>query len=451
MTPIERRPGVRAMLVLATMALLAPCVVFGEGGGMTATGVGLGLQQLPAADLDAIERAVGHRVGVMVAQVSPGSPAEAAGVKPGDILFAVAGQGVASPEAVDQALAGAQGQVPLGLIRMEGGNAQIVEVTLGAVQAAPQGGFGPFGGTAPGGAPAGGLPGGGHQQQPAGTVGGQAGRVVTSPLGVAYTVPADWQTQESPNGTGLLPPDVVQGPQGPLEFYVFASLPAEGVTTATDPRVEQALDGLVAEQVPFMQRASAAEPVAAGSIPGIGILWEGVAPNGVTMRARAYAAVVGAMGVVFCGVGERQAVANRDAALRAIFSTLTAVQVQRDPNLAGTWFLLETRTIWNADPSVSSGDRAKLASDDKNWLTLNPDGTALLVTQHYMIAGGAGVWLEDKNEKKTAGQWAAAGGVLQVAWEDGSSSQYQYELFQAQNGVGLRLSDGRNATTWARQ
>lgn len=452
MTPIERGASAWPMLIAAALALLAPCTVFAQGGGMTAAGVGLGLQQLADADLDAIEQAVGRRVGVMVAQVTPGSPAEAAGVRAGDILFAVAGQGVASPEAVDQALAGASGQVPLGLIRMEGGNAQIVEVSLGAGQAAaPQGGgFGPFGGAAPAGPPAGGVPGGGVQQ-PAGTVDGQAGRVVTSPLGVAFTVPANWQTQNSQAGISLVPPDTAQGPQGALEFYVFASIPAQGVTAASDPRVEQALDALVAQQVPFLQRASAAEPVAAGSIPGIAILWEGVAPNGVTMRARAYAAVVGTMGVLFCGVGERQAVANRDGALRAIFSTLTAVQVQRDPNLAGTWFLLETKTIWNADPNVSSQDRAKLASDDKNWLTLNPDGSALLVTQHYMVAGGAGVWLEDKNEKKTAGQWAAAGGVLQVAWEDGSTSQYQYELLQAQNGIGLRLSDGKDLTTWQRQ
>lgn len=99
-----------------------PAIATGAGG------VGWTLEALDAASLDRIEKAAGRRVGVAVAQVAAGSPAAKAQVKPMDILLVVAGQGVASPAAVEQALQGRTGVI--NLLAMRPGQNQYETVNL---------------------------------------------------------------------------------------------------------------------------------------------------------------------------------------------------------------------------------------------------------------------------------------------------------------------------------
>lgn len=99
------------------------------------TRLGVALESLPEHVLANLERQLGHRVGVRVAQVLPGSAAEQAGLRPGDLLFTVAGQNVASPQAVQQALVGKTGPISVLIARPDAQGdltTQNLTVTLGA-------------------------------------------------------------------------------------------------------------------------------------------------------------------------------------------------------------------------------------------------------------------------------------------------------------------------------
>lgn len=96
------------------------------------------LRALDPADLDAIERQSGHRVGVMVVAVAPGSPAERAGLRAGDVLLTVAGRGVDSPAAVASALRGVR-EAEFLAMRAEGETITPVQGTLIVTAAEPVG------------------------------------------------------------------------------------------------------------------------------------------------------------------------------------------------------------------------------------------------------------------------------------------------------------------------
>ena len=71
------------------------------------------LETLPPDMLDAMQQDIGERVGVMVVDVTSGSPAASAGVKPGNFILYVGQTGVPSAEAAAAALNAASGAVEL--------------------------------------------------------------------------------------------------------------------------------------------------------------------------------------------------------------------------------------------------------------------------------------------------------------------------------------------------
>jgi membrane-associated protease RseP (regulator of RpoE activity) len=124
----------RYVLVVSVIALFATglLVPASSQGVSAAQSAGLTLQALSDEDLDQIEASSGHRVGVLVQQVAPGSAAAQAGIKAGDVLLTVGSTGVASPQAVDVALAQAQGAVQIMAMRQgANGDFQPVTVTMG--------------------------------------------------------------------------------------------------------------------------------------------------------------------------------------------------------------------------------------------------------------------------------------------------------------------------------
>lgn len=94
----------------------------------------LGILVAPAFVAQRMRRAVGlpERVGVLVRRVSPGSPAEAAGLERGDLITAAAGAEVRTIGDLQRAVAGAAQAGKLQLDVVRGMDERSVEVSLGA-------------------------------------------------------------------------------------------------------------------------------------------------------------------------------------------------------------------------------------------------------------------------------------------------------------------------------
>jgi len=120
--------------IILSMLLLSFCLLpsalFAAAGDSPAKAVGLSLEALSADDLDAINRALGYRLGVLIIDATPNSPAGRAGLKKDDILFTIGGTGVDSLKAVDDALAGKTGKLEVVGVRPNGEQFDLLKVTL---------------------------------------------------------------------------------------------------------------------------------------------------------------------------------------------------------------------------------------------------------------------------------------------------------------------------------
>jgi hypothetical protein len=137
------------------LCLLTICLALGASAGRPLSAAtqsataGLELQTLDAEDLDMIQEETGYRVGVLVLDVTAGSPAANAGILRGDLLLTVGQTPVASAQAVDTALA-AGGRLDILYLRGETAG-QCLLTMPAATSSAPA----PASGTPPAGAAAG--------------------------------------------------------------------------------------------------------------------------------------------------------------------------------------------------------------------------------------------------------------------------------------------------------
>ena len=93
--------------------------------------VGIVMTGLSDDQLDAIARAIGQRVGVMITQVVPGSPADKAGIKAGNVIFAIAQHGMASPQEAVQEFSTRAGKTQVTVGRPDADGALVtVNLTL---------------------------------------------------------------------------------------------------------------------------------------------------------------------------------------------------------------------------------------------------------------------------------------------------------------------------------
>ena len=129
--------GLPSLLAIAAFAL-APVVAHGQGTGPPGPVAGITFATLPDADLDTIKERSGYRLGVSVTAVAAASPGAAAGLKPGDVVFAVGKTGVDNAEKAVAALRAATGEIDLAGMTLVDGQfeVKVFRLNLGVAPAA---------------------------------------------------------------------------------------------------------------------------------------------------------------------------------------------------------------------------------------------------------------------------------------------------------------------------
>jgi hypothetical protein len=270
------------------------------------------------------------------------------------------------------------------------------------------------------------------------------------PTGVMLKYPSDWTTQEQPGALQLIPPDPAKNEQGPAEAYLIAATSAEGIASASDPRVVQAVEGQIAQFAPFLKSTGKSESVRAVKTDGILQNFEGTNPFGRQIRAQVYTTILKGYAISMMAIGETSVLSRREAIARGVFTTISDTEVQIDPALVGKWH------YW----TYSSSSDGKLSSEHDYHLALLPDGSAIL-NHRGQTSGSVSVKDSGGNETANAGwagdrttgdkgKWSAGGGKIYLQWDDGSASAYEYSVSGGPGGrkVIARAGQGAKAVEW---
>jgi len=449
---------------------------------------GLTLQALNAKDLDAIEAQLGKRAGVMIAAVTPDSPAAKAGCVKGEIVCSVNGQFVDSPQAVEKALAGKADAIELvGFLLAENG-AKVVKRTLTldgirtppekitpagekdadtqkklqALEAAHKAGILTDDEFAKKKADL--LK--NNKPAPADNtkyIASRKGKTYQHVIGFSFWYPEGWSVKEENSAFKLIPENPAMAEGKPAEMYFITGQPLEGtgITDIRHPQVVAYLDQLIAKQVsPLLQRKKEPAPVQMSNGNGLLLEWEVQGKVGI-VHARAYACILKDYGVVLFGFGVKEKVLARDADLKTIFASFGFEAGKQDPALVGAWKLFSTRTIRNEDNVNFTTDdprRASAVTDEQLTLQLRPDGTVTRTSISRTIAGGGAigggntVWIDSGDQKSVKqGRWNAGNGILFVMWQDGAMDSWRYNLQNGAKGETLGLQEGSQLGYWVRK
>jgi hypothetical protein len=225
---------------------------------------------------------------------------------------------------------------------------------------------------------------------------------------------------------------------------------AEGVTSPEDPAVAAFLDQQLRQIAPFLRRTGDIEKMRAGAAPGVLLRWEGANPDGMKVTAQAFAAVLKGFGVALVAMGESGQIAARDKTLRGIFASFAAGEGQKDPQVVGTW------KYWSYSSSALGG----FSTERTRFMTLQADGTCLWSSRSESSGSARGTdslgnetfrgGLAGASGGNDQGTWSAGDGKLYVMWQNGSLSEWTYQV----SGTGgnrkllLRAGDQQKSDEW---
>lgn len=129
----DRRWQLRVALLTALVTLLGAGAIYGvarlviASGGQASAGASTAH---PWLGVDV----VGSPLGIMVADVAPGSPAAKAGLEPGDLITQIAGQPIGTVDGVNAVLAGLRAGEPIEIQFTRGLISYTARATLGAMR-----------------------------------------------------------------------------------------------------------------------------------------------------------------------------------------------------------------------------------------------------------------------------------------------------------------------------
>lgn len=279
---------------------------------------------------------------------------------------------------------------------------------------------------------------------------GQAGKKYRHTIGFEFWHPGDWTVKLHDDFLELVPSNQSRNADGPTEAYVIIgeSVADSGITSPSDPRVVEYLDGALKGLSPTLQRSGTAASVPTSGGQGTLLEWAGKSPKGQPLLARAYVCIIRQHGVALVAVGLREPLDSRDADLRRTFASFTFGTGDRDQNLVGAWTLVSTYALRNESPFETSWSRAQMVSEKQSRLTFAADGSWQRVDRRHTLVGAGGVWLEDKSEKSNEGTWNAGSGRIYMMWKDGSWDDFQYRLDAEGGKRRLRIVSSGRGEVW---
>jgi hypothetical protein len=275
-----------------------------------------------------------------------------------------------------------------------------------------------------------------------GAVSSAAAQTVTyrHPMGYTFSHPAGWRVEQRAQGTLILPADAAVDAAGnALEMIALASQTAPGISRPDDPQViaffEQNSGGL--------QRVGSAEPLASGLGAGIVLTFEGVI-NGIDARRRLYVTMHNGEAIYLLHEAKRDIAANRDAAARSLFASLSYSQPASDAQVVGQW----RRTV----NTGSTDSRGGLFTQDDEVVALYPDGrieygkstTISGTTSGVSVLGGG-------NPNVQRGRYTAVGGQIVVTWDAGGTERFEYSLFMNEGAPHMRLGPSGSGARFYRK
>ena len=271
------------------------------------------------------------------------------------------------------------------------------------------------------------------------------GKIYKHATGGTFGYPADWIVKETDAGVQLIPPDAAKNAQGPTEAYMIVAMAADGVQRGDDPRIAQALEAYIGQQMPFLQRVGKVESIAAGDQPGCTMAWEGASPlTREPIAARVYAVVLQKQAVFLVGIGEKKLVAGREAVMKDVFRTMAWGRGQVAKELVGDWYYFSYSGSTAAGVGTNSREvrrHARLGEDGacaiqgnvETYLSAKVKDSGGNETAHGSVAGQSG--------NVVKGKWSAGDGRLYVFLEDGSFLSWRYSI-KDQNGNKIMTLEG---------
>lgn len=256
-------------------------------------------------------------------------------------------------------------------------------------------------------------------------------------LGATLRHPADWKTQEVMLGVQLFPADAVMDE----EVVLVMGGQAQPGQDLMDQKTAQYMDMLMGQGFPWMRRSDPPSPITSGRGQAVRFDYAGTTHRGRSDRASVYVLLQDDIVLSLTLLGERSRVDARTPTVETIFSTLGM-----NPQTAGGSDDLgqsnEAGSADTDDPRLIGVFRGEaLASSPGVYVNtqlvyvLNADGTFYSGAQSHFNQSqrdhnGRLKWaITDQTDNNVLqGTWSARGGVLTVAWSNGTRSVFAYNF-----------------------
>ena len=272
--------------------------------------------------------------------------------------------------------------------------------------------------------------------------------------GASFRYPDGWQLREDANlQAAILIPSDGGGIGG--ETIMVSGADGQGVTSPDDPRVVQAIEGVVRQNLPFARRIGQSEPFQAGTRAAALHTWEASDLFGNSTQVRVYTTALGSAVLSVSVFGPKARVAARDAVARQIIGTCDAggtaptgasaansataadAAGTADPRLVGTWVKMEYKQVLSS--SVVRYTRATLRADGTGSITTSGE------TSH--------TWGGSQSSGGYPARWRTSGGRLTIS-QAGEADDYRYQLIANSSGwpvLRLQPASGGKAEEWSKE